>query len=89
MTNSTTPPNIEVNGFAFREIRVRSGINAAPCALEIGIDRSYLNRLENGDRVRVSPEVFAGMIRALSLADRRAILANPHGSAIDLASIGA
>jgi transcriptional regulator with XRE-family HTH domain len=79
MTHPTEPPMIEVNGFAFRVIRKLSGLDAGPCADLVGVDRSYLNRLENGTRRRVSPEVFAGMLRALSLTDRRAILANPHG----------
>lgn len=83
MTNPTTPPTIAVNGFAFREIRVRSGIDAGPCAEAVGVDRSYLNRLETGARLRVSPSVFAAMVRALGLGDRRAILADPHGEPVD------
>lgn len=89
MTNTTTPPTVAVNGFAFREIRIRSGIDALPCAEAVGIDRSYLNRIENGARVRVRPAVFAGMVRALGLADRRAILADPHGNPIDLSAMEA
>lgn len=79
-----TPTTIEVNGFAYREIRMRSGVDIAPCADDIGISRPYLARIELGDRVRVSPPVFAGMIRALQIGDRRAILANPHTAPTDL-----
>jgi transcriptional regulator with XRE-family HTH domain len=75
---------IEVNGFAYREIRIRSGIDIAPCAESAGISRPYLARLELGARVRVSPPVFQNLLRALQITDRRAILANPHGEAIDL-----
>jgi transcriptional regulator with XRE-family HTH domain len=83
MTHSNTPPTVEINGFAVREIRMRSGIDAAPCAELAGIDRSYLNRLETGVRIRVSPSVLARLMGALQLSDRRAILANPHTAASD------
>lgn len=76
---------VEVNGFAFREIRVRSGIKTADCAILIGISRPYLAHIELGSRPRVSPQIFSGMLRALAITDRRAILANPHGSAAEAA----
>lgn len=84
MSNANRPM-IEVNGFAYREIRVRSGVDTAPCAEQIGISRGYLACLETGSRVRVSPGVFQRMLSALGIADRRAILANPHSEPIDLA----
>lgn len=71
--------SIEVNGFAFREIRMRSGIEIAPCAEQIGISRPYLAHIELGSRVRVRPAVFAGMLRVLQITDRRALLTDPHG----------
>lgn len=89
---NTMPPNhtapvIEVNGFSIREIRVRSGINTAPFAEQVGVDRSYLSRLETGARIRVSPAVFAAILDALGIKDRRAILAHPHGAnVVELAS---
>lgn len=76
--------SIEVNGFALREIRMRSGIEIAPCAEQIGISRPYLAHIELGSRVRVRPTVFAGMLRALQITDRRALLADPHGPAIEI-----
>lgn len=75
---------IEVNGFALREIRMRSGIDTAPCAQEAGISRSYLTQIELATRVRVSPATFAAIIRVLAITDRRALLADPHGEAIDI-----
>lgn len=79
-----TATAIEVNGFAFREIRIRSGIEIAPCAEQIGISRSYLAHIELGSRVRVSASVFARMISALHITDRRALLTDPHGPAIEI-----
>lgn len=79
-----TPPNIEINGFAFRELRIRSGMDIAPCAEQIGISRPYLARIEYGERVRVSPPVFTAMLRVLQITDRRALLADPHGEPIEV-----
>lgn len=77
----TTSPAIEVNGYAIRVIRVLTGIDIKDLAEAIEVDRSYITRIEIGSSSRVSPQVFAGLCRALSLQDRRAILANPHGTA--------
>lgn len=74
---------VAVNGPAFREIRVRSGIKTAACAALIGISRAYLAHIELGSRTHVSPDVFSAMLRALGITDRRAILANPYGEAGD------
>jgi transcriptional regulator with XRE-family HTH domain len=81
---TTTATTIEVNGFAYREIRIRSGIDTEPCAQAIGISRAYLANIELGQRVRVKPSVFAGMLNALQIADRRAILADPHAAPIEV-----
>lgn len=70
-----------MNGFALREIRIRSGVDIAPLARQIGVTRSYLAKIELGHSVRVSPSVFSAIQQALVISDRRAILANPHGSA--------
>lgn len=76
--------SIEVNGFAFREIRIRSGVEIAECAEQIGISRPYLAHIELGSRVRVRPKVFAGMLGALQITDRRAIIADPHGPILEV-----
>lgn len=84
MSNATTPNTVEINGFAYREIRIRSGMDAGPCADEAEIDRSYLNRLETGARVRVSPSTLARLLAVLQISDRRAILANPHADVVEV-----
>lgn len=85
MPKSEAP--IEVNGFAYREIRERSGLAIADAATQVGISRPYLARIENGGRVRVSPPVLAAMLATLQIRDRRAILANPHEPASDLTEL--
>jgi transcriptional regulator with XRE-family HTH domain len=77
----TTSPTIEVNGYTLRVIRVLTGIDALPFSEAIGVDRSYLNKLENGHKSRVSPGVFDAMCRTLAVQDKRALMANPHGLA--------
>lgn len=70
---------IAVNGYAVREIRKLVGIPTAQFAREANVDRSYLSRIENGQRTRVNPAVFAAMVRTLGV-DRRALLAQPNES---------
>lgn len=84
MAKVTAPTTVGINGFALREIRVRSGLDTLPFAKAVGISRPYLARIELGERRRVSPSVFAAILRELRIADRRAILADPHTQVDDL-----
>lgn len=79
---STTATTIEVNGFALRELRIRSGLGVAELAQQVGVQRPYIAKIELGHSRRVSPKVFNGLLAALSINDRRALLANPHGAAV-------
>lgn len=81
MPPTKTPATIEVNGYTVRAIRVLMGLSSPTVATRAGIDRAYLRHIENGTRIRLGPEKFAGLCRALGIEDRRALLANPHGSA--------
>lgn len=68
---------IAVNGYAIREIRKLVGITTTQFAREVSLERSYLSRIENGQKYRVNPAAFAAMVRALGV-DRRALLAQPN-----------
>lgn len=83
MPPATSPTTIEVNGYALREIRVRSGLEIAPLAEQVEVTRSYLAKIELGHSVRVSPKVYAALLSALGIQDRRVLLANPHRSAAE------
>lgn len=74
---SAPTTNVTVNGAALREIRIRSGVSVAALATEVGVSRSYLTKieLELGGRRQVSPHVYSALLRALSIKDRRALLA--------------
>ncbi len=69
---------VEVNGFAVRAIRVLTGPSVDDVAAQVGVTRSYLTKIELGTSTRVSPRVFAALVGALDIKDRRAILATPH-----------
>lgn len=78
---SITPTTYEVNGFAIRELRKRSGLGVAELAAAVGCQRPYIAKIELGHSRRVSPKVFNALLAALTIEDRRSVLANPHGSA--------
>lgn len=79
--STQTPTTVEVNGYALREVRVRSGVSVQGLADQVGVQRPYIAKIELGHSRRVSPEVFNKLLSALSIVDRRTLLANPHGVA--------
>lgn len=93
VTDLTPPPalvrpsgpngaTVEINGYALRQIRTLAGISTAKqLAAQLDVDPSFITRLESGQRTRVGVDVYAGLLRALALDDRRVLLANPHGTA--------
>lgn len=76
---STTPTTVEVNGYALRELRIRSGLGVMDLANQVGVKRPYIAKIELGHSRRVSPKVYTALLEALSITDRRVLLANPHG----------
>lgn len=81
-----TKTTVEVNGFAVRELRIRSGLSVMDLADRAGVTRAYIAKIELGHSQRVSPKMFAALLSALSIHDRRVLLANPHGVALEEAS---
>lgn len=75
---ATTPTTIEVNGYALRELRMRSGIGVADLAEQVGVQRPYIAKIELGHSRRVSPKVYNSILSALAINDRRVLMANPH-----------
>jgi transcriptional regulator with XRE-family HTH domain len=72
-----TPSNhvIEVHGYALRVIRRARGRAVADLAAALDVDPSYIRHLETGSKFRVSPEVYAALLRELQIEDYRALLA--------------
>lgn len=76
-----TQTTVGINGYALRELRVRSGIGVADFAQTVGVQRPYIAKIELGHSQRVSPKVYVAILQALAITDRRVLLANPHGAA--------
>ena len=66
---------VEVHGFALRVIRQARGRGVADLAAALDVDRSYITHLENGSKFRMSPELYASLLRELQIEDYRALLA--------------
>jgi transcriptional regulator with XRE-family HTH domain len=66
---------VEVHGYALRVIRQARGRAVADLATALKVDRSYIRHLENGSKLRVSPEFYAALLRELQIEDYRALLA--------------
>jgi transcriptional regulator with XRE-family HTH domain len=66
---------VEVHGYALRVIRQARGRGVANLAAALHVDRSYITHLENGSKLRVSPEFYAALLRELQIEDYRALLA--------------
>ena len=78
--HKTPARTVDINGYALREIRVRSGIGVRQLSEQIGKDRTYISKIENG-HPRVSAEVYNSILAALQIEDRRVLLAAPHPAA--------
>lgn len=73
-----TATTVEIHGYALRELRIRSGLGVAELAKQIDVTRPYIAKLELGHSRRVSPKTYNALLAALSISDRRVLLANPH-----------
>jgi transcriptional regulator with XRE-family HTH domain len=76
MSRGASPNRVvEVHGYALRVIRQARGRGVADLAAALDVDRSYITHLENGSKLRVSPELYAALLRELQIDDYRALLA--------------
>lgn len=85
---ASTRTTVEVNGYALRELRIRSGLGVNELAEQVGVKRPYIAKIELGHSRNVSPKVFNALLAALTINDRRVLLANPHGTG-DLEAVSA
>jgi len=75
------PTTFEINGYALRELRKRSGVEIADLAKQVGIHRASMANIELGHRQQVSAKTFSAILSALAITDQRVLMANPHGVA--------
>lgn len=76
-----TSSTVAINGYAVRAIRKLMNVKPSELAERIERDRTYIVKIERGTVERVSVETFEQLLRALSIEDRRALLATPHPTA--------
>lgn len=74
---------VEINGYLVRELRKRDGLSVVELAAALGCQRPYVAKIELGHSRRVSLKVFNALIATFGIEDRRALLANPYGEALE------
>lgn len=70
---------MEINRFALREIRERSGVSVTRLAEQAGVKQAHLSNIEAGRR-KASPELAVALAKALK-CELPAILADPSKAA--------
>jgi transcriptional regulator with XRE-family HTH domain len=66
---------IDIHGYALREIREAKGRAVAELADALGVDRSYITRLELGHSRRVSRVFYSKLMAELDIRDHRVLYA--------------
>jgi transcriptional regulator with XRE-family HTH domain len=74
MARATTRETVLIQGYALREIRRRSRISPQALASQLGVNRSYITKIELGHSKRVSVAFYDALLAALEIEDRRALL---------------
>jgi transcriptional regulator with XRE-family HTH domain len=69
------PTTVEIHGYAARVVREARGIKVQALADALGVDRSYITKIELGHSRRVSRVFYANLLKALGVSDHRALLA--------------
>ncbi|GHB56071.1 hypothetical protein GCM10010331_49960 [Streptomyces xanthochromogenes] len=73
------PATFEVNGAAIRTIRMQAGLGVHQLAQVVGVDDSYLRKLETGARTRMRPERYTALRTALNATDTQLLRDPPRG----------
>lgn len=68
-------PNVPIDRVAMRRWRRLKGLNQGQLAAKADISYAYVGHIERGDRLHVSPAVFARICDALGVQDRAELLA--------------
>jgi len=72
---ATDRSTVEVHGYALRVIREARGRKVAELAEALGVDRSYIARIETGNSRRVSAVFYNKLLAEIQVDDYRALLA--------------
>lgn len=66
---------MEIHGYALRIIREARGRKTAELAESLGVDRSYIAKIETGHSRRVGTAFYNALLSELQVDDYRALLA--------------
>lgn len=66
---------MEIHGYALRIIREARGRKTSELAEALGVDRSYIAKIETGHSRRVSTPFYNALLVELQIDDYRALLA--------------
>ena len=82
-TQARTAGRVAINGYALRAMRVLAGLSTTTFINQVSnetltLDRTILNRIENGHIATVPPGLFKRFVTVLGLTDPKALMANPH-----------
>lgn len=66
---------MEIHGYALRIIREARGRKTSELAEALGVDRSYIAKIETGSSRRVSAPFYSALLAELLVDDYRALLA--------------
>ncbi|GAA2007805.1 helix-turn-helix domain-containing protein [Nocardioides kribbensis] len=66
---------MEIHGYALRIIREARGRKTSDLADALGVDRSYIAKIETGHSRRVSSPFYNALLAELQIDDYRALLA--------------
>jgi transcriptional regulator with XRE-family HTH domain len=75
MSPPRVEPTVEIHGYALRLIREARGRKVADLAQALGVDRSYVAKIELGHSRKVSKVLYARILAELQIDDYRALLA--------------
>ena len=75
MTTTAPDAAVEIHGYALRVIREARSRKVAELAEALGVDRSYIARIETGNSRRVSKVFYTRLLAELQVDDYRALLA--------------
>jgi len=78
MAQTSPAEVVQINGPALRAIRELHGVSGSALARAVGVDQSFLARIERGEKHGMRRDAFEAVVDALGI-DPRAIEANPFG----------
>ena len=90
-TQTRAAGRVAINGYALRAMRVLAGLPTSTFLQQVvtdgvTLDRTVFNRIENGHILTVAPALFKRFVAVLALEDPKALMANPHGNAGQVAA---